>query len=59
MITLEPDELMSIIDKAQADHRKYYYFVKTKTRNIFDDVEPHVVLATIEYLEKQGKLKND
>lgn len=59
MIRLEDEEVLSIIEQAQRSYKRHYYSVRGQQITISDGLDAHIVWATLDYLEKQGKLKND
>ena len=59
MIRLEDEEISKIIDRAERNYRRHYYSARGQTITMADDLNFHIVLATVDYLEKQGYLNDE
>lgn len=59
MIRLEDEEVLSIIEQAQRNYRRYYYSARGQQITMSDSPDVHIVYATLDYLEKKSKLEHD
>lgn len=59
MIRLEDDEILSIIEQAQRSYKRHYYSARGQQITMADGLDVHIVWATLDYLEKQGYLKDE